>query len=103
MGPASACEVPGFNVGGKTGTADKVVNGRYASDKNFNAFLSAFPIDDPQYVVLSFIDEPKTEKPGMAARRPQRRADGGEYHPPLGALLGVKPNSARKAALLVSY
>ncbi len=52
----------GYRVGGKTGTAEKVVEGRYSSDKRFNAFLAAFPIDDPQYVVLVIIDEPKPEK-----------------------------------------
>jgi cell division protein FtsI/penicillin-binding protein 2 len=64
---ASARRFPGYRVGGKTGTAEKVVNGRYSSDKRFNAFLAAFPMDDPQYIVLSIIDEPKPEKPGMGA------------------------------------
>lgn len=59
-GSGRRADVPGFNVGGKTGTADKVVNGRYATDVNFNAFLGAFPIQDPQYVVLTFSDEPRT-------------------------------------------
>lgn len=54
--------VPGYDVGGKTGTAEKVVGGRYSSDKRFNAFLSAFPIRDPKYVVLVILDEPKPEK-----------------------------------------
>ena len=66
-GSGKRATVPGYRVGGKTGTAEKVVNGRYAKDKRFNAFLAAFPMDDPQYVVLSIIDEPKPEKPGMAA------------------------------------
>jgi len=61
-GSGSRAEVPGFRVGGKTGTAEKVVNGRYSSKVRFNAFLAAFPIDDPQYVVLSIIDEPKPEE-----------------------------------------
>jgi cell division protein FtsI (penicillin-binding protein 3) len=66
-GSGKKAEVPGYRVGGKTGTAEKVVNGRYASNKRFNAFLAAFPMDDPQYVVLSIIDEPQPEKPGMGA------------------------------------
>ena len=60
-GSGRRAEVVGFKVGGKTGTAEKVVNGRYSSDKRFNAFLAAFPIDDPQYVVLVIVDEPKPE------------------------------------------
>jgi cell division protein FtsI (penicillin-binding protein 3) len=66
-GSGKRAEVPGYRVGGKTGTAEKVVNGRYSGDKRFNAFLAAFPMDKPRYVVLSIIDEPKPEKPGMGA------------------------------------
>jgi cell division protein FtsI (penicillin-binding protein 3) len=66
-GSGKRAEVPGYRVGGKTGTAEKVVNGRYASNVRFNAFLAAFPMDNPRYIVLSIIDEPKPEKPGMAA------------------------------------
>lgn len=66
-GSGKRAEVAGYRVGGKTGTAEKVVNGRYSSDKRFNAFVGAFPMDDPQYIVLSIVDEPKPEKPGMGA------------------------------------
>ena len=58
-GSGKRADVPGYFVGGKTGTAEKVVHGRYSSDKRFNAFLSGFPINDPQYVVLTILDEPK--------------------------------------------
>ena len=61
-GSGRRAEVPGFRVGGKTGTAEKVVNGRYSKKKRFNAFLAGFPIDNPRYVVLSFVDEPKPEE-----------------------------------------
>ncbi|WP_421857805.1 peptidoglycan D,D-transpeptidase FtsI family protein [Oricola sp.] len=66
-GSGRSAEVSGYNVGGKTGTAEKVVNGRYSSDKRFNAFLAAFPINDPQYVVLTIIDEPKPEEGARSA------------------------------------
>lgn len=66
-GSGSRANIPGYRVGGKTGTAEKVVNGRYSSNKRFNAFLASFPIDDPQYVVLIVLDEPNPEKPGMGA------------------------------------
>nr|WP_306886279.1 penicillin-binding protein 2 [Amorphus orientalis] len=61
-GSGRNAQVEGYRVGGKTGTAEKVVNGRYISNKRFNSFLSAFPMDDPQYVVLVVIDEPKPEE-----------------------------------------
>ncbi len=62
QGSGRHAEVPGYWVGGKTGTAEKVVNGRYSSEKRFNAFLAAFPINDPKYMVLTIIDEPKPEE-----------------------------------------
>ncbi|KAJ8135562.1 hypothetical protein OY671_011225, partial [Metschnikowia pulcherrima] len=54
-GSGRGAQVDGFRVGGKTGTADKVINGRYASDVNFNAFVAAFPMDKPKYIVISII------------------------------------------------
>lgn len=57
-GSGRRAQVEGYRVGGKTGTADKVINSRYAKDINFNAFLAAFPMDKPKYVVLSIIDAP---------------------------------------------
>jgi cell division protein FtsI (penicillin-binding protein 3) len=66
-GSGRRAEVSGYMVGGKTGTAEKVVDGGYSSDKRRNAFLAAFPMDAPKYLVLVLLDEPKPEEPGMAA------------------------------------
>lgn len=60
-GSGRRARVPGYRVGGKTGTAEKAVRGRYADDKRINSFLAAFPIDDPAYIVLAVLDEPKPE------------------------------------------
>jgi cell division protein FtsI (penicillin-binding protein 3) len=97
-GSGSRAEVPGYMVGGKTGTAEKVENGRYSATKRLNSFLAAFPIDDPQYVVFVVLDEPKAEKPGAGAtaglnaaptvKAVIRRA---------AALLGVEPREPGKA------
>ena len=46
-GSGKSAAVPGYNVGGKTGTAEKVENGRYSANKRLNSFLAAFPMDDP--------------------------------------------------------
>jgi cell division protein FtsI (penicillin-binding protein 3) len=104
-GSGRNARVAGFDVGGKTGTADKVVNGRYAHDKNFNAFLAAFPMDDPQYVVLSFSDEPKTDKGNGAALAAMSAAPMvKEIISRAAPILGVKPKFGNDgSALLVSY
>ncbi|WP_037087435.1 peptidoglycan D,D-transpeptidase FtsI family protein [Neorhizobium vignae] len=104
-GSGRNARVAGFNVGGKTGTADKVVNGRYAHDKNFNAFLAAFPMDNPQYVVLTFCDEPKTDKGNGAALAATSAAPMvKEIITRSAPILGVKPKFGNDgSALLVSY
>ena len=58
-GSGKRANAEGYRVGGKTGTAEKVVNGRYARHSLLNSFLSVFPSDDPQYVVLVTLDEPQ--------------------------------------------
>lgn len=58
-GTGSKADVKGFNVGGKTGTAEKNINGRYQNDKLISSFVGAFPIDDPRYVVFIAVDEPR--------------------------------------------
>ena len=66
-GSGKQASVPGYSVGGKTGTAEKVVNGRYSGNKRRNAFLAGFPMDNPKYLVLVVLDEPQPEKPGIGA------------------------------------
>ena len=58
-GTATKAEAEGYRVGGKTGTAEKIVDGRYAKNRLLTSFAGAFPMDDPQYVVLVMLDEPK--------------------------------------------
>ena len=58
-GTASLGEVPGYEVAGKTGTADKPKkSGGYYKDKVVNTFASVFPASDPQYVLIVTLDEP---------------------------------------------
>ncbi len=54
--------VPGYNVGGKTGTAEKSTGGSYAQKSLLSSFLGVFPIENPQFVVFSMIDEPVGNK-----------------------------------------
>jgi cell division protein FtsI (penicillin-binding protein 3) len=58
-GSASAAAIAGFFVGGKTGTAEKVVNGRYSKNKNLTTFTAIVPADKPKYVFLTIMDEPQ--------------------------------------------
>ncbi|MFD2646698.1 peptidoglycan D,D-transpeptidase FtsI family protein [Devosia albogilva] len=53
----------GYRVGGKTGTAEKVIDGRYSSNVVTNFFASAFPLDNPRYAMVIMVDEPKRENP----------------------------------------
>jgi len=54
-------EAAGYRAGGKTGTAEKVVAGKYSSDKTLAVFTSAFPLDNPRYAMIILIDEPQNE------------------------------------------
>ena len=60
-GTASLANVDGFEIGGKTGTAQKSTVGGY-SKKKINTFVSVFPISKPKYVLAIMLDEPKTSK-----------------------------------------
>lgn len=51
--------VPGYGVMGKTGTADKPSQGRYDEGSLVSSFVAAFPYDDPTYLVMITLDEPK--------------------------------------------
>jgi cell division protein FtsI (penicillin-binding protein 3) len=59
-GTGRNANAPGFRVGGKTGTAEKVSNaGGYNRSVNVSTFAAAFPMDAPRYVVLVMIDAPR--------------------------------------------
>jgi cell division protein FtsI (penicillin-binding protein 3) len=104
-GTASMGEVAGYEVGGKTGTADKVrKGGGYYDDKVINTFAAIFPISDPKYVLVVTLDEP-IETSGA---KPKRTA--GWTAVPVAAeiirrtapLMGLRPlvEAGRETALL---
>ena len=57
-GTGTKADVPGYDVGGKTGTAEKAENGSYAHHQLISSFCGVFPIDDPQFLVFLMLDEP---------------------------------------------
>ena len=68
-GTASFGQIPGYAVGGKTGTADKPTpQGGYYEDRVVATFASVFPVDDPAYVLVVTLDEPE-ERGGDEPRR----------------------------------
>ena len=60
-GTASLSDVEGYEIGGKTGTAQLVENGLY-TNKKINTFASVFPISDPKYVLVILLEDTKLSK-----------------------------------------
>jgi cell division protein FtsI (penicillin-binding protein 3) len=58
-GTAKKADVDGYMVGGKTGTADKIVNGHYVNNARLSSFIGVFPINAPHYLVFALLDNPK--------------------------------------------
>jgi cell division protein FtsI (penicillin-binding protein 3) len=60
-GTAKFANIPNYEIGGKTGTADKVLDGTYSEGK-VNTFASIFPTSNPQFVFIVMVDSPKKSK-----------------------------------------
>ena len=61
-GTAGLANIKGYEVGGKTGTAEKTVVGGYTRKAKVNTFVSIFPTSKPKYVMVVLLDEPKTSE-----------------------------------------
>lgn len=93
-GTASFARKTGYEIGGKTGTADKPKRtGGYYKDKVIATFASAFPMSDPKYVLIVTLDEPSEN----SGKKPRRTAGwtavpvAAEMVRRLGPLLGLRP------------
>lgn len=83
----------GYYLGGKTGTAEKVVNGRYSKKQVLNSFTAVLPMDNPQYQVLVMLDEPKAlpETHGFITSGWNAVPTGGAVIARIAPLLGLEP------------
>lgn len=93
-GTGRKAKADGFAVGGKTGTAEKVVGGRYSKKHRFNSFLGAFPMDNPRYVLVVSIDEPQPlpETHGFATSGWNAVPTAGKVIARIAPLLGLRPH-----------
>lgn len=101
-GTASKADTPGYVVGGKTGTADKVKGRSYAGNARVSSMVAAFPINDPRYVVYVMVDEPKGTKKtfGFATAGWVAAPAIGSIVGQIGPLLGVKPQDNQSPSII---
>jgi cell division protein FtsI (penicillin-binding protein 3) len=59
VGTAKIADIKGYFVGGKTGTADKIIHGHYSKDRVLTTFMAVAPADKPKYLILTLLDEPQ--------------------------------------------
>jgi cell division protein FtsI (penicillin-binding protein 3) len=93
VGTAKKADVGGYYIGGKTGTAEKVINGRYAKKRVLNAFTAILPADNPQYQLLVMLDEPQAipETHGFITSGWNAVPTGGAVISRIAPLLGIRP------------
>ncbi len=92
-GTAKQADVPGYYVGGKTGTSEKVIGGRYSKDHVLNSFTAVLPADDPRYLLLIMLDEPQPlpETHGFRTSGWNAVPTGGAVIARVAPLLGLQP------------
>jgi cell division protein FtsI (penicillin-binding protein 3) len=109
-GTGKRANADGYRVGGKTGTAEKVVGGHYSTSTLLTSFLSTFPTDAPEYLVLVMLDEPQrvAESSNQATAGVNAAPTAGKIIERIAPILGVAPrpeDDQRKfdAKVLASY
>jgi cell division protein FtsI (penicillin-binding protein 3) len=92
-GTATRADIKGFYVGGKTGTSEKVVNGRYARKQLLTSFTAIMPADDPRYQLLIMLDEPQPtpETHGYATSGWNAAPTAGRIVARIAPMLGIEP------------
>jgi cell division protein FtsI (penicillin-binding protein 3) len=92
-GTAEKADVRGYYIGGKTGTADKVINGHYSKTKVLTDFMAVMPADQPRFVLLIMIDDPQAlpETHGFTTSGWNAVPVGGAVVSRIAPLLGIEP------------
>ena len=100
-GYGKPAEVPGYYVGGKTGTAEKAIAHGYAKHANVSAFMSAFPMNAPRYAVYIMLDDPKADASthGYTTAGWVSAPAAGRVIARIGPMLGVLPDLDHAAAI----
>lgn len=86
-GTGKNASIPGYAIGGKTGTSQKVIGGRVTSDKHIASFIGFAPLDDPQVLTYVMVDEPQGMYYGGVVAAPVFEAVMRDVLP----YLGIKP------------
>lgn len=88
-GTAPEAQIPGYEVAGKTGTTQKIVDGRYSREHHTATFSGYFPASNPRVAITIIVDEPTTAGPsyGGLVAAPSFRRIGVELIP----YLGIEP------------
>lgn len=96
-GTGRNADAVGYRVGGKTGTAEKPKDGGYARRSLVSTFASAFPMEDPRYVVVVMMDEPQgsSRTPGVRTAAYTAAPVVKSFVARAGPLLGVFPEANR--------
>ncbi|MGO9699730.1 MAG: peptidoglycan D,D-transpeptidase FtsI family protein [Xanthobacteraceae bacterium] len=92
-GTARKADIPGYYIGGKTGTADKVIGGHYSKVSVLTDFMAVIPADKPRYLLLIMLDDPKVlpETHGFKTSGWNAVPVGGAVVARIAPLLGVEP------------
>ena len=92
-GSATKADVKGYYVGAKTGTAEKVINGRYSKTKLLTDFMAIVPADNPRYLIMVMLDEPQpiAETHGYATAGWNAGPTTAKVIARVGPLLGLAP------------
>ncbi|TMJ96142.1 MAG: penicillin-binding protein 2 [Alphaproteobacteria bacterium] len=92
-GTATKADVKGYYVGGKTGTSDKVIGGRYSKTKVLTSFTAVLPADQPRYLLLIMLDEPQAtpDTHGFTTSGWNAVPVGGAVIARIAPLLGLEP------------